>query len=190
MSLEIKLNWISIKYFFLLVLQYLILIAISLLLDKLIECITMLPLFFIYTKKYSKQYHCATLLKCGVTTIAIFTLLFILMPSKNQFVFSGIIVMYVMTLISYYVRDYIDIKFPKKKKKNTNRQIIIDILGSNNLSEESIEEYCNKLGLINMSETIYLFLNNTLESTSEILDVNISTITRRINKFIRISRTY
>lgn len=188
MLLEIKLSSISIKYNLLLIAQYIILLSIAFLFDRLIECITMLPLFFIFTKRYEKQYHCKTLLKCGGLTIIVFTILFAIMPSKNQFVFGSIIVMYVLTLVSYYVKDYLDIKFPSKKKRDTNRKTIIDILGKDNLNEEYIEEYCNKLGLINISETIYLFLNNTIEATSEILEVDNTTITRRINKFIKESR--
>ena len=69
-----------------------------------------------------------------------------------------------------------------------NRLIIIDILGKDNLDEEYIEKMCNKLGLIHISETIYLFLHNTIEETAEILDVDISTITRRITKFIEKSK--
>ena len=69
-----------------------------------------------------------------------------------------------------------------------NRLLIIDILGKDNLEEAYIEKYCSKLGLIHMGKTIYLFLNNTIEETAEILDVDISTITRRINKFIEKSK--
>lgn len=95
---------------------------------------------------------------------------------------------YYINTLSFYVRDYLDIKYPKKKKKNTNRQTIINILGEDNLDEESIESYCIKIGKPRLSETIYLFLNNTLEETAEILDVDLSTITRRINNFIKESR--
>ena len=71
-----------------------------------------------------------------------------------------------------------------KKKKNTNRKLIIEILGADKLDEESIEAYCVSKGMPKLSETIYLFLNNTLEETADILDVDTSTVTRRIKRFI------
>lgn len=158
--------------------------------NKVIEVAITIIFFYIFRRRYEKQYHSKSLFLCS--GISFVSFIFVTKSSLNisQSILFSIILTFIVNTISYYVRDYIDIKFPRKKKKNTNRQIIIDILGSNNLSEESIEEYCNKLGLINMSETIYLFLNNTIETTSEILDVDISTITRRINRFIKVSRTY
>ena len=188
LQLKIKINSISLKYNLLLVAQYIVMLTVAFIFDRVLECITLFPLFFVYTSKYSKQYHCKTLLKCSGLTILVFTIVLAIIPSKNEFVFGGITIMYVMTAVSYYVRDYLDIKFPAKKKKNSNREKIIDILGKDNLNEEYIEDYCNKLGLINLSETIYLYLNNTLEVTSEILEIDNTTIIRRINKFIRESR--
>lgn len=75
-----------------------------------------------------------------------------------------------------------------KKKKNQNRLMIIEIL-KNNLDEEYIEKFCTSIGKPKLSETIYLFLNNTLEETAEILGVDASTIMRRINTFIEESKS-
>ena len=106
--IEIKINIITAKYFLILLAQYLLLTAIAILCDRLIEFITCIPLFFYYTKKYDKQYHCKTLLKCALTTIIIFSLVCILIPSKNEFIFISIIFTYLLTTISFYVRDYLD----------------------------------------------------------------------------------
>lgn len=70
----------------------------------------------------------------------------------------------------------------------TKRKEIIKILGVDRLDEESIHKYCVSKGLPKISETIYLFLNNTLEETSEILQVDMSTLSRRINKFIETAK--
>ena len=75
-----------------------------------------------------------------------------------------------------------------KKKKNQNRRMIIEIL-KNNLDEDYIEKFCTSIGKPKLSETIYLFLNNTLEETAEILNVDTSTIMRRINTFIEESKS-
>lgn len=111
--LKLRLNSVALKYHLLLILQYVIMLVLAFIFDRVIELLTMIPLFFIYTKKYTKQYHCKTLIKCGVFSIFIFTLSFILMPSKNQFVFSSVIFVYAITTISYFVKDYIERKIPK-----------------------------------------------------------------------------
>lgn len=55
----------------------------------------------------------------------------------------------------------------------------------NHIDEDYIEEFCIKNGMTcKMSETIYLYLNNTLEETASILGVDMSTISRRIKDFL------
>ena len=123
----------------------------------------------------------------------IFYVITLITPEKTISILIIIIFTYFINMASYYYRDYLDIKSKlvdletnKKKKKNTNRQLIIDILGKDNLTEEAIEEYCISRGAPKLSEAIYLFLNNTLEETADILGVDTTTITRRIKRFIEI----
>lgn len=108
MLLKLSLNSIKIKYNLLLILQYIIMFIIAILTDRIIELATMIPLFYVYTRMFDKQYHCKTLLKCAITTICIFGILCVIMPSKNEFIFTSIIMMYAITIISYYVKDYFD----------------------------------------------------------------------------------
>ena len=75
-----------------------------------------------------------------------------------------------------------------KKKRESHRKAIIKILGPNNLSEQRIEKFCVSKGVPKLSETIYLFLNNTLEETADILGVENSTVTRRIQSFLSLSK--
>lgn len=185
---KIKIKLKMFGYSILGILTLLCILAFAFINNRFIEIFITIIFFYIFRNMYEKQYHSKSLLTCSAISFIIF--IFVTNCSirlANSILFS-IILTYLVNTISYYVRDYLDIKYPNKKKKNTNRQLIIDILGKDNLNEEYIEEYCNKLGLINISETIYLFLNNTLETTSEILEVDNSTITRRINKFIKESR--
>lgn len=148
--------------------------------------------FFIFRTKFEKQYHALTTWGCTILTMIIFYIVSLITPEKSISIILVIIFTYMINNVSFYYRDYLDIKNTKnekvaKKKKNTNRQIIIDILGVNNLDEESIEKYCVSKGIPKLSETIYLFLNNTMEDVSEILEIDMSTITRRIKKFIDVS---
>ena len=150
--------------------------------------------FFLFRKRFEKQYHSPTTWGCTILTIIIFYIVSNIIPEKSISIILVLIFTYSINKISYYWRDYLDIKSIKennfnatKKKKNTNRQLIIEILGKDNLDEECIEKYCTSKGVPKLSETIYLFLNNTVEDTADILDVDVSTITRRIKRFIEIS---
>lgn len=84
---------------------------------------------------------------------------------------------FMATLETIFVKILLPLQNQSKKDK------IIAILKGKVLEEE-IEDFCIKIGLPKLSETIYLFLNNTLDETANILDVENSTITRRINRFI------
>lgn len=109
MSLKIKIFFkVKLYYCLLLVLQYMVLLGIAILCDKLIELLTMFPLFFVYSIMYDKQFHCKTLLKCTITSIAIFSFICFVIPSKNEFIFTSIIAMYLLTLGSYIYKDWKD----------------------------------------------------------------------------------
>lgn len=185
---KIKLKLKLLSYNLLGFITILIILGIAYLNNRTIEMIFTIVLFYIFRSMYEKQYHSKSLMTCSLISIIVFYFISNLSMDIQSSILFSVILTYLMTTGSFYIRDYLDIKFPSKKKKNSNRKIIIDILGQDNLSEECIEMYCNKIGLINISETIYLFLNNTLEDTAEILGVDNSTITRRINKFIKESK--
>lgn len=55
-------------------------------------------------------------------------------------------------------------------------------------NETKIEKFCKKLGIPEVSETVYFFLNNTIEETADWLGISTSTVKRRVNKFIQISK--
>ena len=150
--------------------------------------------FFTFRPTFPKQYHALTSWKCTFTTIIVDYIVSMIIPDKSLSLLITIVLTYAINYISFLYRDYLDNKDLKaikqqnvKPKKNSKRKQIIDILGKDNLDEESIERYCVSKGMPRLSETIYLFLNNTMEETADILDVDISTITRRIKKFLQIS---
>lgn len=152
--------------------------------ERLLEIIIIVPCFFYFRSKFEKQYHASDGWRCTLYTMVIFTIVSAISSNISISIMLIVILAYFINLISYYVRDYLDIKYPKKKKKNTNRRAIVEILGED-LSEESVERVCVANAIPQLSETIYLFLNNTLEDTADILNVDTSTVTRRINKFIK-----
>lgn len=173
-------------------LQMLVIFLFAIFNDCILEMTFIYICFFFFRTRFEKQYHALTTWGCTFLTIFIFYIISLIYPNKHISMVLVIIFTYFINVVSFIYRDWKDIKDLEKiktkqiKPKTTNRQLIIDILGKDNLDEESIERYCVSKGVPKISETIYLFLNNTLEVTADILDVDISTITRRIKKFIKV----
>ena len=169
-------------------LQLLALLVFGWFYESIFEMIILYICFFFFRTKFEKQFHAKSTWGCTIISILVYYLASLVIPNKSISLILVVCFTYFINKTSYYIRDYLDIKYPTKKKKNTNRQEIIKILGEDNLDEESIEKFCVSKGIPRLSETIYLFLNNTLDDTSDILGVEPSTITRRINNFIKQSK--
>ena len=190
-------NKIILKGLFHSVLQLLILLLFGWFNNRLFEMIIYYVCFFIFKNDFLKKlkvYDAYTNWGCTFITMIVDYLVSIFIPDKSVSILITIIFTYFVIYASYLYKDHLDnmdlnnIKNNCKTKKNSKRKQIIDILGKDNLDEESIEKFCISKGLVNMSETIYLFLNNKLEDVSDILEVDMSTLNRRINKFINISK--
>lgn len=185
-------NKIFFKGLFHSLLQLLALLIFGWFRDRLFEVCIYYVCFFTFRPTFPKQYHALTSWKCTFTTIIVDFIVSMIIPDKSLSLLITIVLTYAINYISFLYREHLDNKDLQankqqnvKSKKNSKRKQIIDILGKDNLDEESIDKYCISKGLINISETIYLFLNNTLEETSSILEVDLSTLNRRINKFIK-----
>lgn len=187
-------NKIILKGTFHSILQLCILLLFGWFNDRLFEMIFYYVCFFIFKNDFLKKlkvYDAYTNWGCTFITMIVDYLVSIFIPNKSVSILITIIFTYFVIYASYLYKDHLDnkdlqnIKENKISKKKTKRQIIIEILGKDNLDEESIEKFCISKGLVNLSETIYLFLNNKLEETSNILEVDMSTLNRRINKFIK-----
>lgn len=65
------------------------------------------------------------------------------------------------------------------------REQIIEILGED-LSEEHINEIC-RVKAINpkVAETVYLYIDNSKDEVADILDIQGTTVIRRLKKFIQ-----
>ena len=105
---KLKIKLISLKYKLLFVAHIIALLLIGFMFDHFIEMVTMIPLFYIFTKMYDKQYHKNTVLKCVCFTLIIFTIICIFTPTKHVSLFVSVFSMYALTTISYYAKDYID----------------------------------------------------------------------------------
>lgn len=152
--------------------------------NKSLESLFMLISYFIFRKSFPKELHRKSTIDCIKLSLFIFFIaISTVLPVRLSYIFSiisGMLICY----ITYRIQDYLDyIVIPKSRESKRNK--VIKKLGKDNLDEESIENFCVTLGMPELSETVYLFINNKLEDTAEILGVQESTITRRINKFLK-----
>lgn len=109
-TISLKANSVLLKYIGILILQYVALIFLAILLDKVLELILLIPTFFIFTKLFSKQYHCKTLLKCSILTTIIYATVFLILPSNCTSILIAIVVNYTITYISFHTKTYLDHK--------------------------------------------------------------------------------
>lgn len=168
-------------------LQLLALLTFGWFCNSVFEMVVLYFCFFWFRGKFEKQFHAKTAWGCTIISMIVYYIASMIIPNKNISLILVVMFTYFINKISFYVRDYLDIKMPRDKKRNTNRQRIIEILGVENLTEKRIERFCVAKAMPKFAETIYLFLNNTLEDTAEILGVDTSTITRRIKNFIELN---
>ena len=134
---------------------------------------------------FGKSYHADQLSKCTLLTLIIFYFLIkgVIPLSQSIFVapLFGVYLCYALN----YVQELIDNQeVPKVFVKRRLREQILDILGDK-ISEEEITEFC-KLKAISpkIAETVYLYLDNSKDDVAAILDVQGTTVIRRLKKFI------
>lgn len=151
-----------------------------------LQMLVIVVLFFIYKNNSEKFYDASTFTNCTICTIITFYFVTMIAANHKQSIIFSILITYIVTGISYRVQDYLDLqKLAKKlneRKEKTNRQRILELVEND---EDKIEDLCKKYALINMSETVYLYLNNTREQVAEILNIDLSTVRRRIKRFLK-----
>lgn len=162
--------------------------------NSLLEVMISYFCFFYFRTRFEKQSHAKTAWACTGFAIFDYFVRSLILPNKSVTIIGTIIVAFFINYASYIYKDWLDKKDlqsfkeennnKNKKNNKSKRKIIMDILGKNNLSEEKIEKFCESIGCANLSETIYLSLNNTILDVSAILEIDRSTIFRRMDKFI------
>ena len=168
-----------------------IVLSIAYLFDRLIQMALFILLFKGIQNCFKMQFHADTLFPDDAIKatkicklISIIMELFYLIYCKNLVVtiyanlFIIVFIAFANALLEFALRNII-------VKKLNKREIILSIVEND---EEKIDAFCNSKGLINLSETVYLYLNNTVEETAEILEIDNKTVQRRIDTFINRSR--
>ena len=155
--------------------------AYAFLLGKERETLFMLITYTLTRNLFDRQIHMSTTIKCIKVSIIIFIISITTIINYNLSIMESALIGVVINFIGN-VLTLIPVEEIKKKKK---RQRIIEIV---NNDEESIDKVCKELGLIDLSETVYLYLNNTIEDVSDILQIDTTTVTRRINRFLKAAK--
>lgn len=188
---EIKVRF----HLFLEILEFTIHCAIILFIAYLFDRLIQMALFILFLKGiqncFKMQFHADTLFPddaikatnvCKVITIVMEVLYLFYCKDLSATVYSNLFIIifiaFVNALLEFALRNVI-------VKKLNKRDIILSIVEND---EEKIDAFCLSKGLINTSETVYLYLNNTVEETSAILGIDTKTVQRRIDSFIKKSR--
>lgn len=134
---------------------------------------------------FGKSYHADQLSKCTLLTLVIFYFLTRGVIPLNISIFCAPLFGVYLSYVLNYAHELISHQvIPKPFEKMNLREQALSILDGK-VSEEEIEEVCVRLGLKpTISETVYLYLNNTKDSVAEILDIEGSTVIRRVKKFV------
>lgn len=167
-------------------LTYLSLLIIGIIFDRWIEMTVSAVFFHIFRGKDEETYHASDDLKCWcVSMLSFIVIMKLTLPIYISYIVS-ILLSFILCMIMrfvYFVRKLVD-KFKITKQKDK-RNTIIELVGKDNLTEEYIENLCSQYGLTTKySETVYLYINNTLEETADLLGIDCRTVSRRLNTFI------
>lgn len=136
MSYQSKLKLKMFMYNILGILTMALILLISVFFDKLVETIITIILFFIYRSRFEKQYHASSLYLCSFISIIIFTIIIQIEVKLSISILFSVILTYTITLVSYYVRDYLDnrvlVKTYRQKLESFNTRCI------ENLTEDEL----------------------------------------------------
>ena len=145
------------------------------------ETLFMMIAYTLTRNLFDRQLHMSTTIKCIKVSIIVFVISITAIINYNLSIMESALIGIVINFIGN-VLTLIPVEEIKKKKK---RQRILEIV---NNDEEAIDKVCKELGLIDLSETVYLYLNNTIEDVSDILQIDTTTVTRRINRFLKAAK--
>lgn len=124
---------------------------ISYLFERIIEVLIIIPLFFVFRKKYTKTYHAKTLFECTLYTLLLFLVICLVAQPIQTSILLAIILCYLTTEFLYLIKDYQDLIKVKKFKiyKGMNKQLLIQKCQLYELSEVETQVlilyYCDRL---------------------------------------------
>ena len=140
---------------------------------------------------FGKSYHADQLSKCTLLTLVIFYFLIRgIIPLDISLFITPLFGLYLSYALNQ-VQELIDNqRVPKPFIKKKLRDQIVEILGDNT-TEEEINDFCLKHGIhAKIAETVFLYLTNSKDEVADILDIEGTTVIRRLKKFIEKATDY
>ena len=148
-----KLKLIKLLYTLLGVATIVVILFIAWMNERLIETSISIILFYIYRPLYDKQYHAKTLPLCSLVSISVFTVISNMELDIATSIFNTIVLTFVVTSISYFVKDFLDSKILIKKYEEKLKRFEYKCL--ENLTENEMLERMPKI----RKEVIHLVYN-------------------------------
>lgn len=128
--------------------------------DCILEMAIIYTCFFIFRTQFEKQYHAPTTWLCTIYTFIVFFIVSLITPDIKVSVILIICFTYFINKMSFFVRDYLDLKDKFKASKvkickSMNKDKLLEICKLNNLNELETNiltyYYCDRLSLTAIS---------------------------------------
>lgn len=114
--------------------------------DKILEMTIIWFCFFVFRSRFEKQYHAETTWLCTLYSVLIFYLVSMISPNKETGIVLIVLFTYFINTMSFYVREYLDLKAKFMKMKN--------IKISKGISKAELQEIINEVPLNNLEREI------------------------------------
>lgn len=171
------------------ILNCVIILLISLLFDKFFAMLLFILFLGSIKSCFKIEFHADSLFEnepikavkyCRLISIGVELLYLFVSSNIVLSLYINIFLIFALTLVNSLLELSLETIIIKNSMPR--RQQILEIVAND---EDQIEMICRNNCLNGYSEIIYLYLNNTIEETSEILNIPVRTINNKINKFIR-----
>lgn len=153
--------------------------------DCILEMSIIYICFFVFRKRFEKQYHARTTWLCTLYTIIIFYIVSNISPNIAMSILLIIIFTYSINFISFYVRDYFDLRdrFKANKveiRKGMSKDKLINLCELSQLTELETKiltyYYCDRLTLTAISykvdysyDSVYLIKSKAIKKINNVL---------------------
>ena len=149
-------NKLILKGLFHSLLQLIAILSFAMFNECILEMLIIYICFFIFRSTFEKQYHAPTTWLCTLYTFIVFFIVSLITPDIKVSIILIICFTYFINKMSFYVRDYLDLKdkFKASKVKITkemDKNKLLEICKLNNLTELEtsilVYFYCDRLSL-------------------------------------------
>ena len=113
-----KLRLIYLGYSILGILVNIIILVIGWLFEREIEVAITMICFFVFRPLYEKQYHAKSLFRCSIVSITVFIIVASIEVEKSISILLSVVLAFVITLISSYIKEFIENKMLLETYKN------------------------------------------------------------------------